>query len=222
MLKIAIIFVVTVIFSTADAETVRPCAFHNHKCIGKNLAANSRCSSRVKGFIPPVYKVKEFRFETPYFNASYIDHDLIVKNHHKCFVSEFFMNPDSGAAVLTIDCPNLDLESDRTLIQHRSKREDSFYHYHVHARYPMIRITVTLNGHRDLCLAHVYAEVCELPIFNVRPQDHKTANYLSRDMSLLDIFERENFYFRGFPLLRIFVDKLICDFGCWPELQQIH
>ncbi|KAJ8706955.1 hypothetical protein PYW08_011089 [Mythimna loreyi] len=214
MLRIAILFVVGAIFSTALAEIVRPCSFRNYRCIADNLRANSRCNRNVKGFLPPKYEVPEFRFETAYFNSSYVDRNLIVKNHHKCFVSEFFLNPETNTAVLTIDCPNLELESDRVLIQHRSKREDSFFFYRFHAVYPLIRITVNLRGHMDLCRAHVYTEVCQLPHFNIKPQDKRTQNFLSRDLTPLMIFEREQFYYAGDRLAKVFIDYFICDYGC--------
>ncbi|XP_047038156.1 fibrohexamerin-like [Helicoverpa zea] len=216
MAKVLVIFSVAVVFSTVQAEIVRPCKLSDYSCIGKNLAANSNCQLGVSGALPSKYNVDEFRFETPYFNSSYIDRNLIVRNHHKCFVSEFFFNTVTNKAVLAIDCPKLDLESDRVLIQHHSLQEDTYYNYHIRATYPLIRITVNLPSrtHMDLCRAHVFTDVTALPYMHINPKDKPTKNYLSRDLTLLNIFEREWFYYGGDNLAKIFIDALVCDYGC--------
>nr|XP_049698322.1 fibrohexamerin isoform X2 [Helicoverpa armigera] len=219
MAKVLVIFSVAV-FSAVQAEIVRPCKLSDYSCIGKNLAANSNCQPGVSGALPGKYNVDEFRFETPYFNSSYIDRNLIVRNHDKCFVSEFFFNTVTNKAVLALDCPKLDLESDRVLIQHRSLQEDTSYNYHIRATYPLIRITVNLPSrtHMDLCRAHVFTDVTALPYMHINPKDKRTRNFLSQDLSWMDIYERENFFFRGFPLMRIFVNKLICNYRCRPHI----
>ncbi|KAM3956238.1 silk protein P25 [Aphomia sociella] len=197
-------------------KVVRPCKLNDLKCIKDNLSANSQCKTNVKGSIPSKYTIPRFTFETPFFNSSYIDNNLIIRNSDACHVSEFFFNVKDDAAVLAIDCPNLDLESDRTLIQHTSLKEDSRYNYHIRGIYPLIRLTTNLL-HADklnLCTAYTFADVTALPIFKVDPKDKPTAKFLSRDLSVLNIYERETFAYRAPQLMRQFVNSLICDFGC--------
>ncbi|KAL0809856.1 hypothetical protein ABMA28_011343 [Loxostege sticticalis] len=195
---------------------IRPCRLNDYKCIGDNLAANSNCKRKVAGSIPCLYKVYNQKFETPYFNASYTDDVLIVRNHDKCYVSEFFANIVKDDYVLSVDCPRLDLESNRTMIQHHSLGEDTEYHYHVRGEYPLVRLTANLKhaDQADLCSAYVLGDVTALPIFKIDPLDKPTAKFLSRDLSLLNIYERETFFYRAKHLLNFFVNNLICDFGC--------
>nr|QZP43444.1 fibrohexamerin 1 [Pseudoips prasinana] len=198
-----------------NAEIIRPCNLRDYRCIGDNLQANSYCRRPVKGSIPRQYGVPEFRFETPYFNASYIDRNLIVRNQDRCYVSEFLINTDLNQAVLGIDCPNFDLESDRVLIQHQPLFNDAIYRFHVRGVYPLIRMTVVMPvGNMDLCEATTLTEVLGLPNLNVQPQDRPTANFLTRDLTLLNVYETESFYYRGVPISRIFVESLLCDYGC--------
>ncbi|CAH0698117.1 unnamed protein product [Spodoptera exigua] len=203
-----------------QAKIIRPCPQLTHRCIREVLASNSNCDRNVMGFIANQYSVNEFRFETPYFNSSYVDRNLIVRNHDKCFISEFFYNTETSKAVLGMTCRNLELESDRVLIQHRTFKEDTFYNYHIHATYPEIRITVNLpkRTNLNLCTSHVFTDVVTLPIMHIDPKDCRTSRFLSKDRSLLDIYERENFFYRGFPLMRIFVNSYICNYRCRPHI----
>ncbi|VVD01373.1 unnamed protein product [Leptidea sinapis] len=102
------------ISSTAYAgpsNIVRPCHYTNTVCLRENLAANSNCNPTVRGSIPGEYSIGRFPFETPYFNASYIDNNLIIRNHNKCVTSEFFYNVQADTLVLSIDCPFLEFDS---------------------------------------------------------------------------------------------------------------
>ncbi|XP_028174026.1 fibrohexamerin-like [Ostrinia nubilalis] len=195
---------------------VRPCYLNDYKCIADNLAANSKCNKKVVGSVPSQYTVRNQRFETPYFNSSYVDNVLIVRNHNKCYVSEFFFNIDRDTLVLSVDCPKLDLDSNRTLIQHHSLGEDTEYNYHIRGNYPLIRMTTNLKhaDKLDLCSAYVLGDVTALPIFNIDPLDKPTANFLSHDLTFLNIYERETFFYRARHLLRYFVNSYICNFGC--------
>nr|O62605.1 RecName: Full=Fibrohexamerin; AltName: Full=25 kDa silk glycoprotein; AltName: Full=p25; Flags: Precursor [Galleria mellonella]AAC17486.1 P25 [Galleria mellonella]AAC38994.1 low molecular weight silk protein [Galleria mellonella] len=217
MLKF-IIFALTVALCEAGPanNVVRPCRLDDLKCIRDNISANSNCNANVRGSIPSEYVIPRFNFETPFFNASYIDNNLIIRNNDACRVSEFFFNVKADTSVLAVDCPNLDLESDRTLIQHASLQEETTYNYHIRGIYPLIRLTTNLlNADRlNLCNAFTYADVTALPIFKIDPKDRPTANFLSRDLSLLNIYERETFAYRPPQLIRQFVNSLICDFGC--------
>nr|ARE31005.1 low molecular weight silk protein P25 [Haritalodes derogata] len=196
---------------------VRPCRLNDYTCIGQNFAANSKCSKKVLGSIPGEYILNDIRFETPYFNSSYIDNTLIVRRHNKCYVSEFFFNVDKDTSVITVDCPWLDLESNRTLIQHYTKREDTEYNYHIRGEYPLIRLTANLKhaDKLDVCNGYVLADVTALPIFKVDPLDKPTERFLSHDLSFLNIYERETFFYRGRHLFRYFINAYICDFGCY-------
>ncbi|XP_026736911.1 fibrohexamerin-like [Trichoplusia ni] len=198
----------------------RPCDLDDHRCIGSVLASFSNCKQTLADRIQPEYRIKKFRFETPYFNTSYIDNDLIVRNHDTCSVAAFFINKKSKTAVLGIDCRDLYLETERTVIQHRSLQEDNVYHYHVKATYPLIRMTMNLPTSRSahVCDLPVYTEVPVMPRFHVDPKDRPTAKALSTDDSLQLIFERENFFYRGYPFIRMFLDAHICNFGCPREI----
>ncbi|CAD0206785.1 unnamed protein product [Chrysodeixis includens] len=218
MLKIYfILFCVGGALCRSDSSYIdRPCDLDDYGCIGSILAANSACKLSLADSIKREYTVKKFNFVTPYFNTSYIDNDLIVKNHDQCYVSAFFINKKSKRAVLGIDCRELYLETDRTVVQHRSLQEDNVYHYHVRLTYPLVRMTINLptTERAQLCDLPVYTEVPVMPRFHVDPKDRPTAKALSTDDSLQLIFERENFFFRGYPLSRLFIDSRICNFGC--------
>ncbi|KAL4712239.1 hypothetical protein ACJJTC_011100 [Scirpophaga incertulas] len=202
--------------AVAPPSIVRPCKLTDYRCIGHNLRANSVCNPYVYGSVPSEYRMTNVRFDAPFFNASYVDKTLVVRNHNKCFVSEFFFNVQRDTAVLSVDCPHLDLESNRTLIQHNSKREDTEYQYHIRADYPLIRLTTNLRhaNRLDLCSAFVFGEVTELPNFFVNPLDNATNNFLSRDLSVMNIYERETFFYRAPMLMRYFVNNYICNFRC--------
>ncbi|CAH1643083.1 unnamed protein product [Spodoptera littoralis] len=214
------ILFLAIAFSAVQAKIIRPCPHLTHRCIREVLASNSGCDRNVMGFIANKYTVNEFRFEAPYFNSSYIDKGLIVRNHDKCYISEFFFNTETDKAVLGMTCRDLELESDRVLIQHRTFQEDTYYNYHIHATYPMLRFTWTLSprSNMNLCTSHVYTDVVTLPIMHIDPKDCRTSRFLSKDLSLMDIFERENFYYRGYPLVRIFVSSYICNYRCRPHI----
>ncbi|CAB3237372.1 unnamed protein product [Arctia plantaginis] len=194
-------------------KILRPCKLSDHKCIGDNLAANSFCKIKKNGYLPSKYVQESLHFDTPYFNASYIDHNLIIRNQDKCYVSEFFFNTQTDRVVLSLDCPNLDLESDRTFIQHRTYQEDTYYHYHIRGVYPMIHITMNFPS-MDLCSASIFTDVAQMPKFHIDPKNKPTANHLAKDLSYLHIFERENCHARGPGLAYKFIDSLICDYGC--------
>ncbi|XP_060808629.1 fibrohexamerin [Amyelois transitella] len=216
-------FVKSIIFAVAITlvhagpnQIVRPCALNDLKCLTDNFSANSGCSRQLNGPIAPQYVVGEFKFETPYFNSSYIDRNLIVRNHDKCFVSEFFFNVKTDTSVITIDCPSLDLQSKRTLIRHQSGREDEYFHFNYRAVYPLVRLTMNIK-HADtmqVCSAFTFADITQLPTFIVDPTDKPTANFLSTDLSFMNIYERENFSYRAGPLMKIFINSNICNFGC--------
>nr|XP_026483868.1 fibrohexamerin-like [Vanessa tameamea] len=217
MLTKAVTLLLTVAACVAVPSNIaRPCRVKDNKCVRDNLAANSRCNPNVRGFLPAEYTINSFKFDTPYFNATYIDNNLVIRNHNSCFVSEFFFNVDSDAAVLTIDCPDLDFESTRTLIQHSSFQEDTTYNYSYRGRYPLVRLTVNLPHANalDLCSSFTFADVTELPIFLINPNDEKTENFLATDLTLLNIYERETFFYRANQLARYYINSLICNFGC--------
>ncbi|OWR43406.1 fibrohexamerin-like [Danaus plexippus] len=196
-------------------KIVRPCHVKNKECLRENLAANSACKPRFDS-VPSEYKIPIFKFYTPYFNATYIDHDLVIRNHNKCAVSEFFYNMASDTAVLSLDCPFLRLESTRTLIQHASKAENTQYSFKFHGTYPLIRLTINLPHANsiDLCSSFTFADVTALPIFDINPTDVKTAKFLSTDLTLMNIYERETFSYRANQLARKYINSEICDFGC--------
>ncbi|KAH9632858.1 hypothetical protein HF086_013645 [Spodoptera exigua] len=217
--EIVILFLVFA-FSAVQAKIIRPCPQLTHRCIREVLASNSNCDRNVMGFIANQYSVNEFRFETPYFNSSYVDRNLIVRNHDKCFISEFFYNTDTSKAVLGMTCRNLELESDRVLIQHRTFKEDTFYNYHIHATYPEIRITVNLpkRTNLNLCTSHVFTDVVTLPIMHIDPKDKPTEKFLTRDLTALNIFEREAFYYTGELLAKVYIDTTTCYYNCNRQL----
>ncbi|XP_059058905.1 fibrohexamerin [Achroia grisella] len=216
MLKFILALTLALCSAGPTSNIVRPCRLTDLKCIRDNISANSKCNTNVRGSIPSQYTIPRFTFETPFFNSSYIDNDLIIRNSDACRVSEFFFNVKTDTSVLAVDCPNLDFESDRTLIQHTSLQEDSRYSYHIRGIYPLIRLTTNLlhADHLNLCTASTFADVTALPIFKVDPKDKPTANFLTRDLSALNIYERETFAYRAPQLIRQFVNSLICDFGC--------
>ncbi|XP_052742999.1 fibrohexamerin-like [Bicyclus anynana] len=185
-------------------------------CIARSLAARSRCDARVPGYMPSTFRVKSFRFDTPFFNATYVDNDLVIGNQDKCFVSQYYYNTATKKAVLGIDCPNLELESTRTVIQHYSLREDVVYDYSYQGTYPLIRMTVELPARKpfDLCSAFIFTDVTALPYYRIKPNNQLTADVLSKDDKLLNIFERETFFYRGPHLARHFINSVLCDFGC--------
>ncbi|XP_061726550.1 fibrohexamerin-like [Cydia pomonella] len=197
-------------------DVVRPCVLSDHHCIRDNLKANSHCQPRVRGSLPGQYTIGQWRFETPYFNASYIDQGLVIRNHDKCRVSEFFFNRKTDVAVIAIDCPNLDFESDRLLLQHYSLKEDSTYNYHIRGKYPLVRLTMNVPkaNRLNICNGFTFADVTALPKFHIDPKDKQTADFLTPDLSYLNIYERETFFYRANYLLRSYINSYICDFGC--------
>ncbi|XP_013176074.1 PREDICTED: fibrohexamerin-like [Papilio xuthus] len=213
MLKV---FIFTLLISLGACQVVRPCALSDLACIGRNLAANSRCNPNVPGRIPARYTVQSLPFHAPYFNATYIDYNLVVSNHNRCRVSEFFINLSSKTAVLSLDCPNLDFESNRLTIQHASLQEDRQFSYRIQGTYPLIRLTTNLHASNglNLCSSLTFADVVALPKFRLNPNNKQTANYLSRDLTLLNVFERECFFWRASLLARYFINSLICNYGC--------
>ncbi|CAH2084330.1 unnamed protein product [Euphydryas editha] len=216
IVKVLLVTLTVTACVAVPSNIVRPCNVKDNKCVRDNFAPNSRCNPNVRGFIPGQYTIKQFRFEAPYFNATYIDNNLIISNHNNCFVSEFFFNLGSDVGVLTLDCPSLVLESSRTLIQHASFKEDTAYSFNYKGTYPLVRLTVNLPhaNQLDLCSAYTFADVTALPIFNVNPNDQKTANFLSTDLTLMNIYEREAFFYRANQLARYYINSMICDFGC--------
>ncbi|CAH0716792.1 unnamed protein product, partial [Brenthis ino] len=179
MLTKTLIAVLTVTACLAvPSNIIRPCKLHNKECIRENLAINSQCNPNVRGFVPSEYTIPSFRYDTPYFNATYIDQDLIIKNHNNCRVSEFFFNMASDAAVLALDCPALDFSSTRMLIQHYSLREDTQFSFSFSGNYPLVRLTMHLPhaNAMDLCTSFTFADVTELPIFNINPNG-KTSKF---------------------------------------------
>ncbi|XP_053621719.1 fibrohexamerin-like [Plodia interpunctella] len=217
MLAKVLCFAITASLAYAGSQNiVRPCRLNDLRCLGDNFAANSKCSRNVAGRISPQYVVDEFEFETPYFNSSYIDKNLIVRNHDKCFVSEFFFNIQSDTSVITIDCPGLELQTQRTLIRHQTALEDEYFHFNYRASYPLVRLTMNIK-HADsmqVCSAYTFADVTTLPNIFVEPTDKPTERFLSTDLSYLNIYERENFLYRAGPLIKIFINSYICNFGC--------
>ncbi|XP_049882881.1 fibrohexamerin-like [Pectinophora gossypiella] len=201
----------------ANREFIRPCYLNDYNCIRDNLAANSKCNKNVVGWIPSAYMIKTFRFETPFFNASYIDNNLVVRNHHNCRIAEFFYNVKKDSAVLAVECRGLVVSSNRTLIQHNTFKEDSIYSYSSTWEYPIIRMTTHIrNANRmDVCNSFVYTDVAAMPKFVLNPNDKQTANFLSKDLSYLNIYERETFFYRGFGLFHRFISSIICNFGCY-------
>ncbi|XP_068622061.1 fibrohexamerin-like [Battus philenor] len=202
--------------SLVASDIRRPCALSDYNCIGRVLAANSNCNPRVVGSVPSSYTVSKYHFHAPHFNASYIDYNLVIKNHNLCKVSEFFLNLSSNTAVLALDCPQLVFSSTRETIQHRSLQEDTRFSYNYHGTYPLIRLTTNLHASNglNLCTSFNFADVVALPKFRINPNDRKTANYLSRDLTLLNVFERETFFWRAPLLTRYFINSLLCNFGC--------
>ncbi|CAH2229513.1 fibrohexamerin-like [Pararge aegeria] len=200
--------------AAVPSSIVRPC--DSIPCIARHLASQSACNPNVRGSVPSEYTIRNFRFDTPYFNATYIDNDLVIRNHDKCFVSEFYYNVATQKAVLSLDCPLLEFQSTRTVVQHYSLREDLTYNYSYHGTYPMVRLTSTmpLTQPFDMCRAFTFADVTALPRYHINVNNKRTANFLSRDETFLNIFERETFFWRGRQLARFFINSLICDFGC--------
>nr|BAB39502.1 fibroin P25 [Dendrolimus spectabilis] len=204
-------------WAVEDPNIVRPCFLDDFKCMADNLAVNANCKRDVRGKVASLYRIPKFKFDTPFFNATYIDYNLKNRGRDKCFVSEFFFNKKSRNLLITIDCPNLNYESTRTYLEHRSFLEDSVYSFNINATYPLIRLTTVLphSIDFDLCSVMTFAYVAELPKFYIDPNDPKTANYLTRDLKLLNIYERETFYWRANELARYYINSLICDFGCY-------
>ncbi|XP_026325402.1 fibrohexamerin-like [Hyposmocoma kahamanoa] len=200
----------------AKSALIRPCRLNDYRCIGDNLAANSKCYKKVAGSIQSRYVLRDFRFEAPYFNSSYVEDTVVVKNHNLCYVSEFFVNQKADTMVLSVDCPYFVIETNSTVIRHNSLMEDQTYRFYNKATYPLIRLTANLKhaDKLDICSAFVFTDVATLPIIDVAPLDTPTANFLSTDLTLLNIFEREAFLYRGFPMFRYFVNSYICNFGC--------
>ncbi|XP_041983659.1 fibrohexamerin-like [Aricia agestis] len=215
MTRVLILFLVAGVCYGAAPGIVRPCHFNNLKCIADNLQANSLCDRNVPG-LPSEYVIPRFEFHTPFFNSTYVEKDLHIRNHDKCRISEFFFNVKSDTAVLAIDCPQLGFKSNRTLIQHRSLQEDTSYSYNIDGIYPLIRITVSIRNadQLDVCSSTAFAEVTALPTFNINPNDMKTANFLTRDLTLLNIYEIETFFWRANQLARYYINLVLCDFGC--------
>ncbi|KAG6451584.1 hypothetical protein O3G_MSEX007235 [Manduca sexta] len=212
---IVLVLVLANLCNAGPPKVIRPCRLENTECIVSNLRANSHCRPPAGG-VPPRYTRPRFRFEAPYFNSTYIDENLNIRNHDKCAVSEFFYNPLTDTAVLALDCLHLNLQSTRTLIQHASYREDSFYSYNINGTYPLIRLTTTLHAASamDLCNAFTFADVTQLPVFHVDPKDRPTAKFLTKDLTKLNIYEIETFRYRANSLARFFINRALCDFGC--------
>nr|QZP43445.1 fibrohexamerin-2 [Pseudoips prasinana] len=219
-MEMKILSLVAVAFASSCSANVvqiyRPCCFNDHDCIANILQVSSGCKKIDRGIGPKQFEYPEFRFQTPYFNATYIDRNLIVRNTDRCFISEFYINPTTDKAVLGVDCPDRYHEADRTMIQHRSLREDGIYNFHINALYPLVRLTIvfSLKQQMDLCQAHTFAEVLGLPQIKVSPGDRPTAKFLSRDLTLLNVYETENFFCRSTGMGRIFVQSVLCDYGC--------
>ncbi|XP_028039858.1 fibrohexamerin [Bombyx mandarina] len=194
----------------------RPCYLDDYKCISDHLAAISKCIPG-RGQIPSQYEIPVFRFEIPYFNATYVDHNLITRNHDKCRVSEFYDNVRTLKTVLTVDCPWLNFESNRTLAQHMSFKEDVVLSFYINGSYPLIRLTTVFDkgNNFDLCSAFTFADLAGgLPIFHINPNDQRTAQWLSKDLTLLHIYEREHIFGKRNWLARSFISRTLCDFGC--------
>ena len=51
-------------------------------------------------------------------------------------------------------------------------------------------------------------------IYFLSVPDKPTKSFLSRDLTALNIFERESFFYGGDRLTKAFIDSLICDYGC--------
>ncbi|XP_072937726.1 fibrohexamerin-like [Epargyreus clarus] len=200
----------------APSDIVRPCPYSNYECIRRNLAANSYCNPQVSNYIPSQYSINAFPFETPFFNASNVDNNLIIRNHNKCLVSEFFYNLSTNNAVLAIRCRGLVFQSTRKLVQHYPQAEDVIYTYDYSGTYPEIIITVNLKpaNPMNICRVKAFAYVTTLPIYNIDPKDQSTQNFLSTDLSYLNIFEREAADDRANELIRYFVNSYLCNFGC--------
>ncbi|XP_073964713.1 fibrohexamerin-like [Choristoneura fumiferana] len=200
----------------AKSKYVRPCVLSDLHCIRDNFKANSKCNPKVLGSIQSEYNIPSLPFDTPYFNASYVDQNLFVRNHDKCVVSEFFFNTESDTAVFAIDCPGIEFESDRLMLQHYSLKEDTKYNYHVRATYPLVRLTMNVQraNKLNICNAFTFADVTALPIFYIDPKDRSTANFLSTDLTFINIYERELFASRANFVIRYFINSYICDFGC--------
>ncbi|CAG5005412.1 unnamed protein product [Parnassius apollo] len=202
--------------SILSDEIVRPCALMDLACIRRNLAINSACNPNVVGSVPAQYTVQLLRSYAPYFNSTYEDNNLIIRNHNRCRVSAFIFNLSRQSAVLTLDCPQLEFESNRTVIQHASYQEDKYYSYRYKGTYPLVRLTTYLryNNGLNLCTTFTFADVAALPTFVITPNDLKTERYLSRDLGELNIFERETFFWRSALLARYFINLVLCNFGC--------
>ncbi|CAH2056546.1 unnamed protein product, partial [Iphiclides podalirius] len=212
MMERVLVLTLAVTSSLVASDIVRPCQLTDLACIGRILAANSYCNPYVVGRIPERYTVNQYRFDVPYFNATYIDNNLVVTNSNRCNVSEFFINRSTNNVVLAIDCPQLNFASDRLLIQHASLQEDRTYSYRIQGTYPLIRLTTNLpyrNG-LNLCTSFNFADVAALPTFLLNPNNPQTASYLTP----LTVFERECFFWRAPLLARYYINSLICDFGC--------
>ncbi|GBP91049.1 Fibrohexamerin [Eumeta japonica] len=119
-------------------------------------------------------------------------------------------------SILTLNCYLLDFESDRILLQHYSGKEDGRYNYHIRGTYPLIRLTTYIQhaDHSDLCSSFTFADVTALPFFHVDPKDKPTSKFLSTDLTYLNIYERETFFWRAPSLARKWINSMICDFGC--------
>ncbi|XP_038217613.1 fibrohexamerin-like [Zerene cesonia] len=216
LVRLFFVLAVVAVCYAVPSNIVRPCHYSHTHCLRENFASNSKCNPNVRGSIPAEYTIPRFAFDTPYFNASYVDVNLKIRNHNNCKTSEFFYNIESDTLVIAIDCPFLQFESTRTLIQHYSLQEDTSYSYFYKGTYPMIRVTMNIPraNEMDACSAYAFADVTALPIFDINPNDVKTANFLSTDYTLLNIFERETFYFRAKQLITLYINSYICDFGC--------
>ncbi|XP_045782261.1 fibrohexamerin-like [Maniola jurtina] len=214
MLTKTILLLAVTACAAVPSSIVRPCT--TISCVARTLAAQSTCNPNVQGFVPSAYTIKKFRFDTPYFNSTYIDNDLVIRNHDQCFISEFYINVETNMLVLGLDCPALEFESTRTVIQHNSLQEDVVFDYTYQGIYPLIRLTTTmsLDEPLDMCCAFTFADVTALPHYRINPNDRQTAEYLSKDDTFLNIYERETFYCRASQLLHYFVNSVICDFGC--------
>nr|QZP43449.1 fibrohexamerin 6 [Pseudoips prasinana] len=200
-----------------NAARYRPCNLNDYRCIGDILDYNSRCTRPTRGPIAPRFVVPEFTYEIPSFNASYLETNLIIRNFNRCTISAFYIDRVTEKVVLGIDCPDLDFEADRLLIQHRSLCDDSYCRYHFRGVYPLIRMTLVLPANMELALASIFTEVLEIPSVHVQSLDpgHSASTVISKDLTPLNVFETEAFNQRGVFLSRHFVQSALCDYGLY-------
>ncbi|KOB76636.1 Silk protein P25, partial [Operophtera brumata] len=204
---------------------------------------NSKCNPRTRP-VERQYTVPRQRFETPHFNASYIDHNLTVSGQHRCFVSEFFpsatlapgpwsvstrcrvsasrrrtstpatstttsQSPASIGASCQSSCKYNSKCNPRTRPVERQYTvpRQRFETPHFNASYIDHNLTVS-GQHR--CFVSEF--LLHWPL-----QEDSTFRYKIKGtyhLSLLNIFERETFFYRANMLARKFINTQLCDFGC--------